>query len=388
MLKKLLLILLLPACASAQDRVSVGIYHGRPVTRLTLAPHASGQVTAERALLRGNVALTASGGLVRCKERKALDGRKSVNLSAYGGGVWLSGPGLPRRLHKGDITITARGGRLRVTAMVPIEIYLQGVVSYEARDLSRPEAFKAQAVAARTYALSKAQSHSREGFNLCDTPHCQFYAGFADINPVAARAVMQTAGEIITYKGKTISAFYHSACGGFTEGISAVWPYEDKPYLKSVQDGPAARPYCSPATGFRWKKKLTFSSLERALKSGGWLKNGENISSVAVRGHGKSGRPLKLAVHAGGRVVEVSTSDFYHAVGRTLGWTAMPGNLFELYSGKDYIMLDGKGAGHGVGMCQWGAEGMARKGFKYWEILEHYYPGTRIEKMGKAGKGK
>ncbi len=69
-----------------------------------------------------------------------------------------------------------------------------------------------------------------------------------------------------------------------------------------------------------------------------------------------------------------------------LGWTAMPGNLFELYSGKNYIMLDGKGAGHGVGMCQWGAEGMARKGFKYWEIPEHYYPGTELEKMTKEKK--
>ncbi|MDQ7773844.1 MAG: SpoIID/LytB domain-containing protein [Elusimicrobiales bacterium] len=386
MLKTLLFITLLPLSASAQERVSVGVYHGRPVSRLTLSPHASGQVTAERALLKGKVTLTAAGGLVRCKDRKALDGRRSVSLSAYGGGVWLSGPGLPRRLHKGDITISARGDRLKVAAMVPVEIYLQSVVSYEARDLSRPEAFKAQAVAARTYALSKVQSHSREGFNLCDTPHCQFYAGFADINPVAARAVMQTDGEIINYKGKPASAFYHSACGGFTDGISAVWPYEDKPYLRSVQDGPAARPYCSPATGFSWKKKIAFADLERALRRGGWLRNGEKISSVSVRGHGRSGRPLKLAVNAGGRAVEIPTSDFYHAVGRTLGWTAMPGNLFELYSGKDYIMLDGKGAGHGVGMCQWGAEGMAGKGFRYWEILEHYYPGTVIEKMEKKKK--
>lgn len=386
MLKTLLLITLLPACAAAQDRVSVGIYHGRPVSRLTLSPHASGQVTAERALLKGKVTLTAAGGLVRSKDRKALDGRRSVSLSAYGGGVWLSGPGLPRRLHKGDITISARGDRLRVAAMVPVEIYLQSVVSYEARDLSRPEAFKAQAVAARTYALSKAQNHSREGFNLCDTPHCQFYAGFADINPAAAKAVMQTAGEIITHEGKAASAFYHSACGGFTDGISAVWPYEDKPYLRTVQDGPPARPYCSPATGFSWKKKISFADLERALRRGGWLRNGEKISSVSVRGHGRSGRPLKLAVNAGGRAVEIPASDFYHAVGRTLGWTAMPGNLFELYSGKDYIMLDGKGAGHGVGMCQWGAEGMAGKGFRYWEILEHYYPGTVIEKMEKKKK--
>lgn len=383
MLKTFLLITLLPVCAAAQDRVSIGVYHGRHVSRLTISPHASGQVTAERALLKGGITLTAAKGLVRCKERRALDGRKTVKLSAYGGGVWLSGPGLPRRLHKGDITISARGGRLKLLAMVPIEIYLQSVVSYEARDLSRAEAFKAQAVAARTYALLKVNNHVREGFNLCDTPHCQFYAGFADINPAAARAVMQTAGEIITYKGKPISAFYHSACGGFTEGISAVWPYEDKPYLKSVQDGPAARPYCSAAPGFRWKKKITFAALERALGRGGWLKKGEKISSVAVRGHGKSGRPLKLAVRAGQRVVEVPTSDFYHAVGRTLGWTAMPGNLFELYSGVDHIVMDGKGAGHGVGMCQWGAEGMARRGFKYWEILEHYYRGTRIEKMKK-----
>ncbi len=389
-MKNFLLIpmLLLPPCAAAQEKVLIGVYHGRKITRLTLSSHESGQATVRRALLKGKVSLTAAGGRLRCADRKSLDGLKEIKVSAYGSGIWLSGPGLPRRLHRGDLAISARGDRIRVTATVPPEIYLQSVVSYEARDLGSPEAFKAQAVAARTYALTKVRNHVREGFNLCDTQHCQFYAGFADINPAAARAVMQTAGEIITHGGKPVSAFYHSACGGFTDGISAVWPYPDAPYLRTVQDGPAARPYCSEAPGFRWKKRLAFADLERALRRGGWLKNGEKISSVSVRGHGRSGRPLKLAVRAGGRTVEVPTSDFYHAVGRTLGWTAMPGNLFELHSGKDHIILDGKGAGHGVGMCQWGAEGMARKGFNYREILEHYYPGARIEKIREAGKKK
>jgi stage II sporulation protein D len=77
--------------------------------------------------------------------------------------------------------------------------------------------------------------------------------------------------------------------------------------------------------------------------------------------------------------VKVSATDFYHGIGRRAGWLAVRSTSFRVLTAKEFVMLDGTGSGHGVGMCQWGAEGMGRKGFKYREILQHYYPGTEIK---------
>ncbi|MCX5786155.1 MAG: SpoIID/LytB domain-containing protein [Elusimicrobia bacterium] len=341
--------------------------------------------------LKTGVTITASAGSVNTRVTgfKAGEKRvessfqlpengpeKTVTIMSYGKGAWLSGPGLPRRLYRGKLIFTARGGRLKIVNELELEEYLASVVSGEAGDLSQLEAYKAQAVAARTYTLKNINSHAKDGFNSCDSTHCQFYAGFGALNEKAKIAVDLTRGEVLLYKGSLASTFYHSICGGSTETSAFVWSYADMPYLVSVKDGPQGRPYCSIAPSFRWKTKIYLKALTRIARAASWIKPDEEARSMRISKRGMSGRAYELEFYTACRIVKIPATEFYHGFGRRAGWEAVRSSLFEVYCAKDYIILEGKGSGHGVGMCQWGAEGMARKGFKYREILKHYYPGT------------
>jgi len=182
----------------------------------------------------------------------------------------------------------------------------------------------------------------------------------------------------VAYRGKLAATFYHSICGGRTETMVAVWPFEHKPYLISVRDGPGKKPYCSIAPGFNWKTRISLKTLSAIARSRNWILPEEEIKKMSVADRGVSRRAITLEFDTGKRRVRIPAGRFYHGVGRMAGWNAVRSALFDVYSGKNYIILEGKGNGHGVGMCQWGAEGMARLGFKYRDILLHYYPGTEI----------
>ena len=117
------------------------------------------------------------------------------------------------------------------------------------------------------------------------------------------------------------------------------------------------------------------TGMARAQK---WILPDESIKKIEVLDRGISKRAVTLEFSTEKRRVRVPATNFYHGVGRSAGWNAIRSTLFYLYSGKDFVIFEGKGNGHGVGMCQWGAEGMARLGFKYRDILAHYYPGTVI----------
>ncbi|OGR75579.1 MAG: hypothetical protein A2X32_13660 [Elusimicrobia bacterium GWC2_64_44] len=276
------------------------------------------------------------------------------------------------------MVFTAQKGRLRIANLLSLEPYIAGVVSGEAADFSHAEAYKAQAVAARTYALKHYRAHSGEGFNLCDSTHCQLYTGADNIRAKARAAAEATAGEILLYRGAPAETYYHSACGGRTEDMTYVWPYEAKPYLVSVKDGPTGRPYCSIAPGFRWKTKIYYTGLTRLARQAGWLVSDEEARGLKITAWGTSGRAAELEITTQRRKVAVPATEFYHGIGRRAGWNAIRSSWFRILNGRDYVFLDGVGSGHGVGLCQWGAEGMARRGFKYREILKHYYPGTEI----------
>ena len=194
----------------------------------------------------------------------------------------------------------------------------------------------------------------------------------------AKAAVAHTRGEILRYKGSPASTFYHSICGGKTEDMAFVWPYEPKPYLISVEDGPQNAHYCSIAPAFKWKTKIYFKALTRIARTERWLKPDEEARKMRISKRGASGRACELEIYTNHRIVKISGTNFYQGFGRRAGWKAIRSTLFEVSYAKDYMILEGKGNGHGVGMCQWGAEGMARKGFNYREILHHYYPGTEV----------
>lgn len=363
-----------PARAAAGRQIAVRLYSLHKTASVTVEP-ANGGVSAAGRFLGGRGRVYARGSSVLLDGIIKAGPAKNLRFS---GTLWLSGSGLPRRLYKGELIFTAEKGLLKIINTVPLETYLAGVVSGEASDLSHQEAYKAQAIAARTYTVKYMKNHAGEGYNMCDSTHCQLYTGLGEISPKARAAADATSGEMLLYKGEPAAAFYHSVCGGRTEDMTYVWPFEYKPYLVSVRDGPPGLPYCSIAPGFKWKTKLYFTGLTRLARQAGWLVSDEEARGLRISAWGVSGRAAELEIYTQRRRAKVTATDFYHGIGRRAGWQAVRSSFFKLLPGKDYVLLDGIGSGHGVGLCQWGAEGMGRKGFKYREILRHYYPGTEV----------
>lgn len=373
-------LILLTACLlatgplSAKERtVKILLYSVSKPAALTLTP-GQGKVFINAIPLKASTLISANGSLVSVKG--FVPARKTARLNISGNGAWLSGSTSPKRLHKGLLEITAEKGRLKIINTIPLEEYIASVTSGEAGDLSQAEAFKAQALAARTYTLKHIGNHIKDGYNMCDSTHCQLFTGFGAVRPIARSAADSTRGEIVTYQDKPAATFYHSICGGRTETMTYVWPFEHKPYLVSIMDGPARKPYCSIAPGFSWKTRISMKALTGMARSQRWILPDENVRKMEVLDRGISKRAVTLQFSTEKRSVRISATNFYHGVGRRKGWDAIRSALFYVYSGKDYVVLEGKGNGHGVGMCQWGAEGMARRGFKYRDILTHYYPGT------------
>ena len=368
---------LLAACplAAKERKVRISLYTVTRPAAMTLTP-AQGNVFINDRILKTPVLIEAKASRVGIKGFGAP--LKSIRVDILGKGVWLEGDASHKRLYRGTLDITAEKGRLKILNTIPLEEYIASVVSAEAGDLSQTEAFKAQAVAARTYTLKHINNHAKNGYNMCDSTHCQLFTGFAAVKPIAQAAVDFTRDEVVTYHGNLAAAFYHSICGGRTEAMIYVWPFEHKPYLVSVMDGPANKPYCSIAPGFNWKTRISLKALTGIARSQNWILPGEEIRRMTILDRGVSKRAVTIEFATGSRRVKISATNFYHGVGRRAGWNAVRSTLFQVYSGKDDIIMEGKGNGHGVGMCQWGAEGMARLGFKYRDILLHYYPGTEV----------
>jgi stage II sporulation protein D len=370
----LLLLAATPPAHAQPGQALVRVYSLHKVSTITMEP--AGKTAYSAGIpFSGEVQVRASDRSVIVTHKHKSGTHKKLEAS---GGIWLSGRGLPRRLYLGSLSFTSNKGRLKIINAVPLEEYIAGVVSGEVSDLTEPEAYKAQAVAARTYTLQHTRNHTGEGYSLCDSTHCQLYQGAGAVRARARAAAVATRGEILLYKGIPAETYYHSVCGGRTAAMSSVWPFAQKPYLVSVKDGPTAKPYCSIAPGFRWKTKLYYTGLTRLARRVGWIVRDEVAEGLRITVWGPSGRAEVLEIRTQRRKVEVSATDFYHGIGRRAGWRAVRSSWFKILQGKDYVFLDGVGSGHGVGLCQWGAEGMARKGFKYREILKHYYQGTEI----------
>lgn len=342
-----------------------------------------GEITFKGQKIRGEMSFSVSGKDVSATFNGEKLTSPSLSINAGGKGLYLYGKDAPKRLYRGPITFSVDSlGHLKIINRVQTEEYLPGVLTGEIGDLKQLEAFKAQAVTARTYTLTLKNNHIKEGYNLCDSPHCQVYYGLDKIKPKAAEAVQKTKGVILTYKGKPAATFYHASCGGYTEDMTNVWNRNKPlPYLVSVRDGDNPRkPYCAIAPKLHWKTKIYFTGLTRIARNCGWITPQEEAAGIRIyKGGEMSGRAHELELYTRERRMRISATDFYHCVGRQETWKAVKSCNFKIIQGKGYVILDGKGSGHGVGMCQWGAEGMARHGFNYKQILYHYYPGTVLK---------
>jgi stage II sporulation protein D len=264
------------------------------------------------------------------------------------------------------VQVERGAGGLTVVEELPLDDYVAGVVSGELPRSFPLEAQKAQAVAARTYALVKkieAEAGGR-GWHLGAGVRSQVYAGAAP-NPVARAAAAATRGEVLVFGNEPVEAFFHASCGGQTEsGLDALG--RDLPYLTAVRCG-----RCNDAPGARWHVTLGGADLARAVGLPG------KVSAVRVSERTASGRAARVELAGGGKATTLAAADLR----QRLGWSKLPSLAFEVTERQGAFTFEGRGQGHGAGLCQWGAAGLAREGKGYREILEHYYPATQVVKM-------
>ncbi len=303
---------------------------------------------------------------------------------------------------RGDVEIVYDDtGYLLLINILPLESYVQGVVASEMGQYFPLEALKAQAVAARTNAIRKLYYNSKYigmPYNTDNDVYDQVFQGMGRVNLNIKKAVQETRGEIITYNGKPIEALFHSMCGGHTENSENVWS-SYIPYLRGVLDinaqknrfplnsESAVRKWinsnppvnCRDKTSkyWRWKFKYKPSELSLIIKA----KTGKdlgNILNLVVLKRGVSGR-AKLIEIIGTKGSFKIRKDLN--IRRALSYSTLPSSLFYITKKSGYFIIKGRGNGHGVGMCQFGARGMALKGYNYKTIIHHYYTGVKIEKI-------
>jgi stage II sporulation protein D len=280
------------------------------------------------------------------------------------------------RKYSGRIKIRAHQSRLHFVEELPLEAYVRGVLASEMPQDFPLEALKAQAVLARTYAIANKNRHQEEGFQFCDLTHCQAYGGWAGPNEKLDAAVRGTRSLILSYHGEPAEALYHSTCGGHTSPNQKVFWGKPLPYLQGVSDGN----YCSASPHSNWESSLALPSLSKIISSQNSF-SGE-IKNLQEGDHEVNGRVFSIIL-TGNQSKTIDTEKFLSLIGQSLGWNQIKSNWFNVEVKNDEANFKGHGLGHGVGLCQWGAKGMAEDGKKFNEILAHYFPGTQLTRRGQ-----
>ncbi len=312
-------------------------------------------------------------------------GWKSIEIYSPAGESLLVGNKLiiPRPYH-GRFLIqpneTPRGHRVYCINLVPINPYLKSVVSAEMGGITRSiESLKAQSVVSRSYALTSLNRHKVEGYQFCDTTHCQVYLGEKNIRPHVSQSVDQTRNEIIYFDQIPITTYYHSTCGGQTTTPTRTWGKINQAYLAGVKDGDtSSRDYCFRSPHYRWKTKVEKKIIHSVFLKNRPFRDSLKISRVL---YDPSGRVLNMVLSSGQVSKKVSGEVFRIAMGRIIGWNKIKSSAFIITSeDSDSFYFRGKGLGHGVGLCQYGTARMGDLGFSYRAILKHYFPNTRISR--------
>ena len=273
--------------------------------------------------------------------------------------------------YRGYITLLKKNG-FTIINNVQVEDYLYGVIPKEMPPNWSAEALQAQSVAARTFALKNRKRHSAEGFDLCNTSHCQVYEGMAAETRTTTDAVNHTRGEVLCYNGSIIDALFHTDSGGMTEFSEHVWG-SSVPYLCAVPD---LQTQTQP-----WTRAIPMGEfMQKVEQNGTMLGTLKEIHlSPLIVGKGSGDRSPSGRVRSAeligtkGRIV-LSGNDL-----RT--FFSLPSTLFDIRAGITDVVFSGYGSGHGLGLSQWGAKALADKGSSYKDILFHYYTGVTLEKL-------
>ncbi len=265
----------------------------------------------------------------------------------------------------------SRGG-VHVINELGLDGYVNGILPREVSASWPREALKAQAVASRTYALRNLHRHDSEGFHLCATVHCQVFGGLESEKEETSQAVADTHNEIALYHDEPAETYFFSNCGGYTEDPKYVWEKSDAPrYLKCVRCR-----YCKSGGHFEWEREVSGANIIAALSNK--YEVTAPLHSIKISSKSRSGRALAFTVLHDDGSIKIPSSRFRMLLGPEVVRSTLIRKIKK--SGSGFI-FEGRGWGHGVGMCQEGARSLALKGKKYKKIIAFYYPGVKIKKF-------
>jgi len=372
------LVLLIPETGFADDlmrvllmqdaqRVDVSAEHG-------LTAQLPGGET--RVFMGPVVARPSAGSLTLNGERIPAD---TVTIRNRGGDLTVTNGGNGTGESKplivgGNLKILVRGNGLSLVNDVDLEEYIKGVVPAEMSPSWHPEALKAQAVVARTYALYQRMLNKSREYDLVATVQDQVYQGRQGVDHRVQDAVESTRGIAVAYQNAPIYAAFSSTAAGPTEDAMNVWS-KDLPYLKGVDC-----PFDVNAPRYHWRAVLRIQDLEHAFQRQG-VDVGA-IASLTPFAYSRAGRVTKLRIlHSRGELI-LRGEDFR----RLVGYSIIPSTQFDVESMGWEIALSGRGSGHAVGLCQWGAKEMAEHGYPYTTILAYYFPGTELRRTSSLSR--
>jgi stage II sporulation protein D (peptidoglycan lytic transglycosylase) len=302
----------------------------------------------------------------------------ALALGLLAGCVGPNLPETPQVSAPEAIRVRANGRIVRV----PIEDYVLGSTLSEVSPVRETPAavariFDVQAILSRTYAVSRLGRHRPEGFDLCDTTHCQLYepgriatSRFAE---AAREAVGRTRGVILVFSERPAEALYHSDCGGHTASADLVWGGPSVPYLTGAPDAVPS------LTHRKWLFEAALDRVEVALNLDARSRVGRRLNSIRVLKRDPSGRAAEIEIR-GERTLVVRGEEFRAILNRTLGDRALLSTRLAIERSGASYRFTGTGFGHGVGLCQAGAAARAARGESPELILAAYFPGARPQR--------
>jgi stage II sporulation protein D len=358
----------LPASAAVELRVAIeedvsSVQVGGSTK--SLLRDGTGQVVAEIPAM-GSVLAESQPGLIKIHQYQG----NLFWLEPTGGGYVAIG----NKWYRGRTKLISVGGQLTAVNYVDLEHYLYSVVGSEMPVNWPLEALKAQAVAARSYALHKRQHTSNGVFDVGDTTTWQVYKGLEGEASTTQAAVNETAGQVLTFNGQIIEAVFHSSSGGHTENVEDIWS-SPRPYLRGVAD------FDHHAPVFQWQEQFSAAEIRERITGVG------NILSITPTEWTPRGRIVSVQVVGDQGTRVISGTDLRRSLGLRSTLFAIVPQMGRLASAGGSgslpvtFYINGRGFGHGVGLSQWGAYGMAAQGYTYQQILGHYFQNTTLSRI-------
>lgn len=273
-----------------------------------------------------------------------------------------------KNAYSGKIYIIPAGNTFHLVEHAPLETYLYGVLPYEMSHSWPIEALKAQAVAARTYTLKTLEGVKNKNFDVFSDVRSQMYKGGGKQYDSVKKAVDETRGEVLSYQDKLFFTYYHANCGGGTDDVRS-W----NPGAQSIKPlSGASCKYDSHSKSHSWQMNISHAKVETYAKSVGLS---GNLKSIKIARKTDTGRATNLTLKTSKGTKTVPCGKFRLATG------IRSCKITKLSVRRNDVHFEGKGYGHGVGMCQDGANGMAKSGKNYKKILKNYYPGAELKKL-------